>query len=67
MNGITDIKWWQAFQLTPAGGKQVVGAASFEGRTEVSTDTHTLFMFNMQVLNTYFPSQDPATSAHWVN
>ncbi|MGB9433900.1 MAG: hypothetical protein WBQ89_16775 [Candidatus Acidiferrum sp.] len=57
-----DIKWRQAFQLTPTGGKQVVGAASFEGTTEVNTDTHTVFMFNIKVLNTYFPSQDPATS-----
>jgi hypothetical protein len=59
----TDIKWRQAFQLTPTGGKQFVGAASFEGTTEVNTDTHTVFMFNIKVLNTYFPEQDPATSA----
>jgi hypothetical protein len=26
----TDIKWRAAFQLTPNGGKQIVGAASFE-------------------------------------
>jgi hypothetical protein len=60
-----DIKWRQAFQLTPTGGKEVVGAASFEGTTEVNTDTHTVFMFNIQVLNTYFPGQDPATSAQF--
>ena len=60
-----DIKWRQAFQLTPTGNKEVVGAASFEGTTEVNTDTHTVFMFNIQVLNTYFPGQDPATSAQF--
>lgn len=59
----TDIKWRSAFQLTPNGGKQVVGAASFEATTEVNTDAHTVFMFNIQILNTYFPSQDPTTSA----
>jgi len=59
----TDIKWRMAFQLTPSGGKQIVGAASFEGTTEVNTDSHTVFMFNIQVLNTYFPGQDPGTSA----
>jgi hypothetical protein len=59
----TDIKWRQAFQLTPTGGKVVVGAASFEGTTEVNLDTHNVFMFNIQVLNTYFPGQDPATTA----
>jgi uncharacterized membrane protein YgcG len=60
----TDIKWREAFQLTPASGKEVVGAATFEGTTEVNTDTHAVFIFNIKVLNTYFPSQDPATSAH---
>jgi hypothetical protein len=59
----TDIKWRQAFQLTPSGGKQIVGAASFEGATEVNTETHMVFMYDLRVLNTYFPSQDPATSA----
>lgn len=61
--GFTDLKGRQAFQLTPTGGKQEVGAASFEGTTEVNTDTHTVFIFNIKVLNAYFPSQDPATSA----
>ena len=59
----TDIKWRSAFQLTPTAGKQIVGAASFEATTEVNTDTHMVFLFNIQVLNTYFPSLDPATSA----
>lgn len=58
-----DIKWRQAFQLTPSGGKQIVGAALFEGTTDVDTDTHMVFMYNLRVLNTYFPSQDQATSA----
>ena len=62
-NNFTDLTWRQAFQLTPVGGKQIVGAASLEGATEVNTETHTVFMYNMKVLNTYFPSQDPATSA----
>jgi hypothetical protein len=62
-NNFTDIKWRQAFQLTPVGAKQIVGAATFEGATEVNTDTHMVFMSNLRVLNTYFPSQDPATSA----
>ena len=59
----TDITWRQAFQITPTGGKVVVGAASFEGTTEVNLDTHNVFMFNIQVLNTYFPGQDPGTAA----
>jgi hypothetical protein len=62
-NNFTDITWRQAFQLTPNGGKQVIGAATFEGTTQVNTDTHMVFMSNLKVLNTYFPSQDPASSA----
>jgi uncharacterized membrane protein YgcG len=62
-NNFTDITWRQAFQLTPSGGKQIVGAATFEGSTEVNTETHMVFMSNLRVLNTYFPSQDPATSS----
>ena len=58
-----DLKWRQAFELTPTGGKQVVGAATFEGATENNTDTHMVLIYNIKVLNTYFPSQDPATSA----
>ena len=59
----TDIKWRSAFQMTPVGGKQVVGAATFEATTEVNTDSHTVFLFNIQVLNTYFPGRDPANPA----
>jgi hypothetical protein len=59
----TDIRWRQALELTPAGGKQVVGAVTFEGTTAVNLDTHTVFISDIKVLNTYFPSQDPTTSA----
>jgi hypothetical protein len=55
----TDIKWRAAFQLTPSGGKQIVGAANFEATTEVNTDNHTVLLFNINVTNTYFPGQDP--------
>ncbi len=36
----TDITGRQAFQMTPAGGKQVIGAATFSGRTNVDKDKH---------------------------
>jgi hypothetical protein len=61
--GFTDIKWRQAFQLTPTGGKQVVGAASFEGTTQVNTETRMVFIYSLKILSTYFPSLDPATTA----
>jgi hypothetical protein len=59
----TDVKWRQAFQLTPTGGKEIVGAATFDGTTDVNTDTHTVIIYAIQVLNAYFPSQDPASTA----
>jgi hypothetical protein len=59
-----DLTWRSAFQLTPTGGKPVVGAATFEGTTDVNTDTHMVTVYGVQVLNTYFPSQDPATTAN---
>ncbi len=59
----TDITWREAFKLTPAGGKEVVGAATFGGTTDVNTGTHMVTIYGLQVLNTYFPSQDSATSA----
>ena len=62
-NNFTNITWRMAFQLTPTGGKQIVGAATIEGATEVNTETHMVFMHDFKVLNTYFPSLDPAASA----
>jgi len=58
-----DITWRQAFQLTPANGKQVVGAAELEAATNVDSVNHMVQLSNIRVLNTYFPSLDPATSA----
>ncbi len=59
----TTINWRQAFQLTPTSKKQVVGAASFHGSTSVDSETHMVLFYEVSVLNTYFPSLDPATSA----
>jgi hypothetical protein len=61
-NEFKDIKWRQAFQLTPAGGHELVGAATFEGTTYVDTEKHMVLIFDLKISNTYFPSQDQATS-----
>ena len=58
----TNITWRQAFQLTPTGGKQVVGAASFQGTTSVDNETHMVLFYNFNVLNTYFPSLPPSVT-----
>lgn len=59
----TKASWRQAFQLTPTGGKQIVGAASFTGTTSVDNDKHMVTIYGIQVTNTYFPGQDPDTAA----
>jgi len=59
----THITWRQAFQLTPTGGKQVIGAATLTGTTNVDNDKHMVVIYGIQVANSYFPDLDPATSA----
>ena len=59
----TDITWREAFQMTPTGGKQVIGAATFNGKTNVDKDKHMVVIFEIKVINTYFPSLDEASSA----
>jgi hypothetical protein len=59
----TDITWRQAFQVTPTGGKQVIGAATFNGTTNVDKDKHMVMIFGIKVIDTYFPSLDEAASA----
>ena len=57
------IIWRMAFELTPTGGKKVVGAAAMQGSTWVDHDTHMVYINGAFTSNTYFPSLDPATSA----
>jgi hypothetical protein len=59
----TSIRWRQAFRLTPTGGKQVVGAVSFQGTASVDYATHMVPFYNINVLNTYFPSVPLASTA----
>jgi hypothetical protein len=59
----TDITWRQAFQVTTTGGKQVIGAATFNGTTNVDKDKHMVVIFGIKVIDTYFPSLDEASSA----
>ncbi len=59
----TNITWREAFQMTPMGGKQVIGAATFAGTTNVDSDKHTVVIYGIKVIHTYFPSLDEATTA----
>jgi uncharacterized membrane protein YgcG len=56
------IRWRQAFQLTPTGGKQVIGAATLKGNTTVDNDKHLVMIDQIQVIDTYFPDLDPAAT-----
>src|ERR1700681_3508990 len=62
-NDCKTLTFRSAFTLTPTGGKPVVGAIVIEGSTIVDNDAHLVGIFDMKVLNTYFPQSDPATSA----
>ncbi|MES2220707.1 MAG: hypothetical protein V4587_07045 [Acidobacteriota bacterium] len=62
-NNYTELKWRMAFQLTPTGGRQVVGAFSATASTQANTDTHMVFIYNINIDHTYFPGQDPASTA----
>lgn len=57
------IEWRQAFQLTPSGGKRVIGAATLTGATNVDNEKHMVTISDIQVTNIYFPDLDSATSA----
>ncbi|HTU50782.1 MAG TPA: hypothetical protein VMF56_09320 [Acidobacteriaceae bacterium] len=62
-NNYTELKWRMAFQLTPTGGKQVVGALSATASTQANTDTHMVFLYNIHIDHTYFPGEDPGSTA----
>ena len=51
----TNITWREAFQMTPTGGKQVIGAATFNGKTNVDNDKHMVVIFEIKVIDTFFP------------
>ena len=54
-----------AISLTPKGGKEVVGIVVLQGDTqiEVDNDRKTVFITNLRLTQTQFPSLDPARSA----
>ncbi|MFZ3216700.1 MAG: hypothetical protein WA192_11630 [Candidatus Acidiferrales bacterium] len=58
-----ELDWRMAFSLTPAGGKEVVGAVAMHGWTSVNAETQMVLISDLQVKHTYFPSLDPASAA----
>src|SRR6185295_17108105 len=58
-----DLDFRMAFSLTPAGGKQTIGAVSIHAKTDVNVDNRTVFLHDPVITRTDFPSLDAATSA----
>ena len=58
-----DLRGRMAFSLSPAGGKAVVGIVYLSAHTDVDTDQHMVYLSNIQITKTDFPSLDPATTA----
>jgi hypothetical protein len=56
----TELTWRMAFALTPTGGKQVVGVMEMQGHTEIDNDDKVVFISEIKISNTSFPSVDPA-------
>ncbi|MGA8407976.1 MAG: hypothetical protein WB680_12425 [Candidatus Acidiferrales bacterium] len=57
------LDWRMAIVVTPAGGKEVVGAVAMHGWTSVNAETQMVLISDLQVKHTYFPSLDPAAAA----
>ena len=57
------LQWRQAFMITPAGGKSVPCAATFQGDTASDITNHTVAISNIRIVNSYFPDADPDTAA----
>jgi hypothetical protein len=57
------LDWRMAISITPAGGKNVIGAVAMSGVTSVNSETQMVLISGLTIKNTYFPSLDPATAA----
>jgi hypothetical protein len=54
-----DLEFRLAFELTPAGGKPVVGIGEIRARTDVDVDRRQAVIRDLQVVETRFPSATP--------
>jgi hypothetical protein len=52
-----------AFALTPNGGKEALGVASFQAGTLVDKESHTVFFRDVKVTSVRFPSLDAPAAA----
>jgi hypothetical protein len=66
------VKSWQkyrtlvadtAISITPQGGKQVLGVISWKADTQANVSLRTVYVHDIEVLSSRFPSLDPAEDA----
>ncbi len=58
-----EITWRMAVALTPAGGKEVLGAATMRGQTDVDNEKHVVTIHDLVLVRANFPSLDATESA----
>ncbi len=58
-----ELNWRTAFSLTPAGGQEAVGVATLRSNTDIDNDNKIVWLTNLKIMNTSFPSLDPQSSA----
>jgi len=66
-NNFQELDWREAITITPAGGKEIVGAVTVHGLTSVNSETQMVLISNLQIKNTYFPSLSPTDARAWIN
>jgi len=57
-----ELTFRMAFSLKPKGGKATVGVLTIHALTDVSVDDRNVFIHDLVITNTSFPSLDPATA-----
>ena len=62
-NNFQELDWREAITITPAGGKEIVGAVTVHGLTSVNSESQMVLISNLQIKNTYFPSLSPTDAA----
>ena len=58
----TELNCRMAISLTPKGGKPVVGVLVMTGDTQVDNDRKMVWISNIRIAKTHFPSLDPGTA-----
>jgi hypothetical protein len=56
----TELDWRMAVELTPKGGKPAVGVIVMKANTLVDNDSKMVMMTDIKIIQTHFPSLDPA-------